>query len=271
MIFNNLGGGRRRLLMSIAPNKGPYPDPWVDDGKIWCYYNVTTTESATSLGNSVNRYAGLEIDGVSVTPTNSYTFSTTGEHLVKITVVNKYTNTFNGCKTLIRCYYPDGIALSNDDFQSCSNLTFFRFPSDVTSVGQRTFYGCHKLEIKKLSLSTLTSLNAACFNDCRKIKKITDLGSITSIPGNYVFQNCKGLTDVILPDTITSIGTGAFDGCTSLSSFTVLATTPPSFGSYVFRNISNIPDIYVPSESVEAYKAASGWSSYSSKIQAIPE
>ena len=29
-------------------------------------------------------------------------------------------------------------------------------------------------------------------------------------------------------------------------------------------------NIYVPSESVDAYKAASGWSDFASKIQAIP-
>jgi hypothetical protein len=39
--------------------------------------------------------------------------------------------------------------------------------------------------------------------------------------------------------------------------------------SNAFDNTNNCP-IYVPSASVEAYKAATNWSSLSSRIQAIP-
>ena len=39
-------------------------------------------------------------------------------------------------------------------------------------------------------------------------------------------------------------------------------------GSYVFNDTNDCP-IYVPSESVEAYKAATNWSYYASRIQAI--
>lgn len=59
---------------------------------------------------------------------------------------------------------------------------------------------------------------------------------------------------------------------------TVKATTPPTLiqnalkyggssgGNYIYSNLM----IYVPAESVDAYKAATGWSTYASKIQAIP-
>jgi hypothetical protein len=46
--------------------------------------------------------------------------------------------------------------------------------------------------------------------------KIRD--DVTSI-GNYVFQNCIGLTSVTIGDNITNIGVGAFTGCTSLTSY----------------------------------------------------
>jgi len=54
-----------------------------------------------------------------------------------------------------------------------------------------------------------------------------------------------------------------------LTSVIIESTTPPESGGYEFDNTNNCP-IYVPSESVETYKAASGWSSYASRIQAIP-
>jgi hypothetical protein len=40
-------------------------------------------------------------------------------------------------------------------------------------------------------------------------------------------------------------------------------------GNNAFYNTNNCP-IYVPSASVNAYKSASGWSTYASRIQAIP-
>ena len=77
------------------------------------------------------------------------------------------------------------------------------------------------------------------------------------------------LTSVTIPSGVTSIGVAAFNGCRGLTSVTVNATTPPTLGKYVFTSTNNYP-IYVPSESVNAYKAATNWSTYASRIQAIP-
>ena len=33
----------------------------------------------------------------------------------------------------------------------------------------------------------------------------------------YAFENCTGLTAIIVPDSVTNIGNGAFKGCTSLA------------------------------------------------------
>jgi hypothetical protein len=51
---------------------------------------------------------------------------------------------------------------------------------------------------------------------------------------------------------------------------TVNAATPPTLGNNVFVDV-NFTAIYVPSSSVNAYKSAPGWSSYSSKIEEIEE
>jgi len=68
---------------------------------------------------------------------------------------------------------------------------------------------------------------------------------------------------------VTSIGNEAFDSCRSLTSVTVEATTPPTLSTDAFNSTNNCP-IYVPCDSVDTYKAASGWSTYASRIQAIP-
>ncbi|MBO7263792.1 MAG: hypothetical protein J6U93_04650, partial [Alistipes sp.] len=68
-------------------------------------------------------------------------------------------------------------------------------------------------------------------------------------------------------DSVTTIGDGAFYHCSSLTSVYCKATTPPALGGpYVFDYNGSGRKIYVPTESVEAYKSASGWSEYKSSI-----
>lgn len=43
-------------------------------------------------------------------------------------------------------------------------------------------------------------------------------------------------------------------------------TTPPTLGGRVFEDISSSVKIYVPTQSVDAYKAATNWKNYASKI-----
>ena len=62
-----------------------------------------------------------------------------------------------------------------------------------------------------------------------------------------------------------------FKDCTALETLTILAAVPPSLDSTALGGTTSLTDIYVPSDSVNAYKAADGWSNYASKITAIPE
>lgn len=99
--------------------------------------------------------------------------------------------------------------------------------------------------------------------------KVCHLPSTISKIPNELFKG-SGLEDFTVPSSINTIGDAVFSGCTSLQSLKVLPTTPPTIGSNVFAS-TNIGQIYVPSESVNAYKSASGWSDYADKIFAIAD
>ena len=118
-------------------------------------------------------------------------------------------------------------------------------PDDVTEIGTSAFY----------EYSSLTEI---------------DLPSGVTTIGGAAFSKCTSLTSIDLPSGVTSIGQNAFKNCSSLESVTVRATTPPTVYPNSFENTPANMAIYVPAESVEAYKAASGWSNYASRIQAIP-
>lgn len=116
--------------------------------------------------------------------------------------------------------------------------------------------------------NTVTTIGDRAFYNCTVLTSITIPSSITRIE-SYGFYGCSGLTSITIPNSVTYIGNYAFYNCTGLTYITVEATTPPTLQSNAFSNTNNCP-IYVPAESVETYKAASGWSDYASRIQAIP-
>ncbi len=74
------------------------------------------------------------------------------------------------------------------------------------------------------------------------------------------------VTSLVFGDSVTSIGYCAFYYCSSLTSVYCKPTTPPSGASRMFYNNASGRKIYVPTESVEAYKAAYGWSEYAADI-----
>ena len=61
------------------------------------------------------------------------------------------------------------------------------------------------------------------------IRSIRIASGATSI-GDFAFDGCKNLTDVVIAETVERIGDGAFDNCTSLADVTVLnsACTMPT-------------------------------------------
>lgn len=86
--------------------------------------------------------------------------------------------------------------------------------------------------------------------------------NVTKI-GDYAFNNCVGLTLVIIPSSITEIGSYAFDGCSNLSTIYCYVSTPPiifedSFSGETYKTAT----LYVPKGCIDVYKSATGWSCF---------
>lgn len=117
------------------------------------------------------------------------------------------------------------------------------------------------------SIGTVVQGSDGSFYGCYYLTFVTIPNSVTSI-GFAAFSECSSLTSVTIPDGVTSIGNNAFYGCRGLTSITCNAINPPILGNYAFDDTNDCP-IYVPASAVDAYKAAEGWSTYASRIQAI--
>ncbi len=112
--------------------------------------------------------------------------------------------------------------------------------------------------------TSLTVINAGAFRSST-IQHMTVPSNITRVNQN-AFRDCSSLVALDLPSTTTFIGDWSLGRCNNLY-LTVRAVTPPTYDNAAFSGKA----IYVPAESVATYKSTSGWSSYASKIQAIPE
>ena len=137
----------------------------------------------------------------------------------------------------------------------------------ITSIGYGAFSRCSALTSVAIP-SGVTSIGNSAFSNCSALTSVTIPSGVTSI-GNSAFESCNALASVTISEGATYIGNYAFNYCSSLTSVTVRATTPPTLGYNAFGSTSTTAIIYVPAASVDTYKAATNWSTYASKIQAM--
>lgn len=158
-------------------------------------------------------------------------------------------------------------SIGSKAFRVFKNLTSIRLLDSITSIGVEAFANCGSLTSITIP-SGVTSIEGYTFAQCSAMTSCTISSGVTNI-GEYAFTGCTSLLSLTIPSGVTNIGEGAFKYCWSLNSVTIEATTPPTLGWYAFNNTNDCP-ICVPSGSVNTYKSASGWSTYASRIQAIP-
>lgn len=235
--------GCSALTSIVIPDNVAYMDN--------CFFNCTSLSSVTlpenlqRLGSRYYLYdggvAGLEKNGSSI---------------------------FEGCTSLKEINLPASLEYIGSRVFMNSGIESITIPAGVTTLESDLFSGCASLKSVTYA-GTITSMGDSCFKGCTSLESFVIPSTISEIP-NYAFQNCSGLSTIVIPIGITSIGYYAFSDCSSLQTITVLPTTPPSAKSYSYIFYHTPAPIYVPSASVDAYKSATEWSTYASRIQAMP-
>ena len=235
--------------------------------------NDTFASYATAIDNLPSGGSGNPVlTSIDVSDFSGTTFNDAKNYITGVTIPSGVTNignfAFQNCTSLTSVTIPSSVtSIAQSVLQGCTSLTSVTIPDSVTSIGRNLLTNCRSLTSVTLS-NNLTSIAEECFGYCTSLTSVTIPSSVTSI-AQFAFRGCSSLTGIEFPSTVTNIGWASFNDCSSLKSIIVNATTPPTLGSAPFTNTNNCP-IYVPAASVEAYKAASGWSDYASRIQAIP-
>ena len=101
-------------------NNEVHYNPWVET-RVVATFNVTSTSDTTTILGDTTNISAVEIDGVEQPSVEyEYTFSTTGEHTVKYTLI-------------------EPTSIGEYTFDSCDSLTSVTIGSGVKSIGY-TFY-----------------------------------------------------------------------------------------------------------------------------------
>lgn len=177
-------------------------------------------------------------------------------------------NTFKDCSSLVDISLsPTITSIGEYAFSGCSSLTEIQIPVNVTYIGQYAFYGCSSLkginvptDFVNISASTfencanlqyffnynyIESIGDRAFAGCSKLSWIANLLLGTPSIGTYVFENCKSLKSVRVPENIKTLPLGMFKGCSSLSSI-ALPQYLLSIDDYAFDGCSSLVDIKLP-------------------------
>jgi|LSQX01.2.fsa_nt_gb hypothetical protein len=210
-------------------------------------------------------------------------------------------NAFYNCSGLTSLIVPNSVtSIGYSALYGCGNLANLTIPfvgssvSNVTASRNSLFshifgwstspYAGSVLKYQRYSASSSVStylpsaLNTVivsggnllygAFYSCSMITSLTLPNNITSI-GNQAIAYCSGINSITIPSSVTNIETQAFNFCSNLQNVTVYAETPPVIGTSIFNGTHSNLKIYVPSGSVDAYKLATNWSTYASRIFAI--
>ena len=151
--------------------------------------------------------------------------------------------------------------------------------SRVTNIGNFAFCNCNSLT--SVSFPACTSIGICAFSSCSRLTSV-NFPACTTID-NYAFKYCSSLSicDFGLTASRASfIGLAAFHDCSKLTALNLhyssviklsrsnaFYSTPMSRPSYT----GSFGSIYVPASLVNAYKSATNWVTYSSRITAIVE
>lgn len=188
----------------------------------------------------------------------------------QVTTIGQYAFSYSNLQSIILS--DNTTVINNYAFASSPNLSSIIIPASVVDISSNAFYSCNSLINITINSNTIASRTYNTTSNLKttfsKGKSFTFGEGVTKLSNN-IFYGDTVVTSITLPSSISTIGNYAFQNCSNLTSLTVQRTTPPTLGTNALQGTSANLVIYVPAESADTYKAASGWSTYASQIEAI--
>lgn len=265
--YNDFINGENKILPNISyciDENDSHFNKFVET-KTVAIYTVTDASTPTKLyAYQPNSMYGSVVIGVDL----FHTIEIDGNE-ISISDIDSDNGNYNlGAGTHVVKYdFKNKTQIPNSVFDGCSNLTGIKLLDGITSIGINSFRACHITDIT--IPNTVTIIKDMAFNGTR-IANLVIPDSVTTI-NTSAFASNSFLTDVTIGSGVTTIENLAFGSCGRIASVFVKPTTVPSMNGDAFSGSNTGLRIYVPAQSLNNYKAQSGWNNYASKIEAMPE
>lgn len=176
---------------------------------------------------------------------------------------------FYKCTNIKKVDTGDGLlSLGGAAFYASQNLKEVVLSPVLQEIGGNAFHGCSELTGIVLPYS-LVEIGNSAFKDCTSLETVA-FGSESardyervrlSYIGISAFENCSALASFTMPYSLEKIGSAAFRK-SGLVSVTVLRNKSAGITQLGLYNLdgTRVNSITVPINSVQEYKAATGWS-----------
>ena len=229
-----------------------------DDGKTRIYIRLEEGRTSPMLGVCPNGTVTVDwgdgttpdtLTGASTTTvkwTPNHAYAAPGEYVIKLTV--------NGTMG----FYGNS--------SSSGGSAILRYSS---SNDNRNY--AYRNSVQKIEIGNgVTSIGYNAFNSCYSLASITIPNGVTSIESN-AFYSCYSLSSITIPNDVTSIESNAFRLCYSVAfyDFTACTAVPTLSNTNAFSSIAADCQIRVPASLVDAWKAATNWSTYADHIVGV--
>ena len=222
-------------------------------------YGYTEADGEITIGLYMGSEKDLEIPSV-----------IDGKPVTKIGI-----NAFAGNGSIENVVIPEGVRSIEADAFLNSSLSDITIPKSVTSIDGNPFSYCNELYLITISPDNpaYASVNGIIYSKDMQTLAICGGGRNGKIEiqdtvrriGDDAFYNCKGITDIALPEALTSIGESAFCECWNLRQISI-PDNVTEIGKYAFSGCNSLTEINIPSSVVSiGFHAFSG----SNKLQDI--
>lgn len=150
------------------------------------------------------------------------------------------------------------IAIGDNAFDHCVELTALEIPASVQSIGSYAFNECFRLTTLTIP-EGVTSINDGTFMSCTALQTV-NLPSTLSKIGSNAFNNTS-ISNLRLPAALTSVGYDAFGP--SFEEIHIEARDVPATVYNSFRSVKlSTCTLYVPKGTVDLYRADAEWSKF---------
>ena len=189
----------------------------------------------------------------------------TGTLVIPNTVISIGMNAFYKCTGLTGpLNLPESIvSLGISAFNYCSGFNSLSLPNSITRIENGTFSRCTGFSGTLVIPSSVTRIGADAFYGCTGFSGSLVIPNFVGHIDGGAFYYCNHITGLTIGSAVTNIDDAAFRSCTGLESIVVQCATPPTLGSIVFNQCPTDIPVTVPCNSVVAYQATNGWSSFS--------